>query len=164
MKQSKDYCKMWDSIFAYASNGHKIEEFDFTTMKQRTISLFPTPDELYQRYVIGRFGKLKQDPISEPFHRGEFTLRYYQEAAIKKILEAFLTTDARLKIFKKMLNDAIYKHWDEDIFYENCPPEDYDYEANGEVEPEDIDPIPERKKMYRKITESFKEGWERELT
>jgi hypothetical protein len=49
---------MWDSIFAYASNGHKIEEFDFTTIKQRTISsLFPTLDELYQRYIIGGFGK-----------------------------------------------------------------------------------------------------------
>jgi type I restriction enzyme R subunit len=83
MKQSKDYCKMWDSMFAYSSNGHKIEEFDFTTMRQQTISSFPTPDELYQRYITGRFGKLKLDPIGEPFHRGEFTLRYYQEAAIK---------------------------------------------------------------------------------
>lgn len=98
MKQSKDYCKMWDSIFVYASNGHKIEEFDFTTMKQRTISLFPTLDELYQRYVIGRFGKLKQDPISELFHRGEFTLRYYQEAAINKILEAFLSGQKKILI------------------------------------------------------------------
>jgi type I restriction enzyme, R subunit len=66
IKQAKNYCKMWDSMFAYSSNGHKIEEFDFTLMKQQTIDSFPTPDELYQRYVIGRFGKLQKDPISEP--------------------------------------------------------------------------------------------------
>lgn len=98
MKQAKDYCKMWNSMFAYASNGHKIEEFDFTTMKQQTIDTFPTPEEIYQRYIVGRFGKLRQDPLGEPFHSGRLTLRYYQDAAIKKILEAFLSGQKRILI------------------------------------------------------------------
>ena len=34
MKQAKDYCKMYGAMFAYSSNGHKIEEFDFNTNKQ----------------------------------------------------------------------------------------------------------------------------------
>ena len=46
MKQAKDYCKMWRSMFAYSSNGHKIEEFDFTTMKQNTLECFPTPGRI----------------------------------------------------------------------------------------------------------------------
>ncbi len=54
-------------------------------------------------------------------------------------LEAFMTTEARLKIFKKILNDAIEECWDEDIWEENRPPEKYDYEANKMEEPQDVD-------------------------
>jgi hypothetical protein len=61
--------------------------------------------------------------------------------------------------------------WDENIYNENYPPEEYDYEAQGEEEPEDIDPDNEfygdtdliiREKMIRIATEAFKEGWEEE--
>jgi type I site-specific restriction endonuclease len=43
-----------------------------------------------ERFIVGRFGKLQIDPLAQTFHRGEHALRYYQNAAIKKILEAFL--------------------------------------------------------------------------
>jgi hypothetical protein len=76
----------------------------------------------------------------------------------------------RLSIFKKILQDAIDAEWDEDIYYNNCPPEKYDYEAKGEEEPQNIDPdsVPDdskdglttREKMYKKITEAFYPGWE----
>ena len=76
----------------------------------------------------------------------------------------------RLRIFKKILQDAIDAEWDEDIYYNNCPPEKYDYEAKGEEEPQDIDPdsVPDdsedgltiREKMFKKITEAFYPGWE----
>lgn len=81
-----------------------------------------------------------------------------------------MTTEECLRDFKKILLDAIDKCWDEDIYNiynENCPPEEYDYEANGE-EPEDIDPdndpyedtgITVREKMIKMVTEAFKEGW-----
>jgi type I restriction enzyme, R subunit len=42
-KQAKDYCKMWNCMFAYSTNGHKIEEFDFNNMKQNTVDSFPSP-------------------------------------------------------------------------------------------------------------------------
>ena len=76
MPQAKDYCKMSNTMFAYSSNGHKIEEFDFTTNKQRTIDEFPTPDELFQRLVEGRFGKLEHDPLTQAYHKGRFSPRY----------------------------------------------------------------------------------------
>jgi len=46
-------------------------------------------------------------------------------------LEAFLTTDKKLKAFKKIVQDSIDKYWKEDIWVENCPPEQYDYKAAG---------------------------------
>ena len=81
-----------------------------------------------------------------------------------------MTTEGRLKDFKKILLDAIDDCWDEDIYNENCPPEEYDYGAHGEEEPEDIDPdefyddtdITIREKMIRTATDAFKEGWEEE--
>jgi type I restriction enzyme, R subunit len=98
IKQAKEYCKMWNSMFAYSSNGHKIEEFDFTTLKQRTIERFPSPHELYTRFIVGRFGKLQNDPLTQTFHRGKHALRYYQDAAIKKILEAFLIGQKKILV------------------------------------------------------------------
>lgn len=80
MEQAKDYCKMYESMFAYSSNGHKIEEFDFNTNKQRTVKSFPSPGELYKRYIEGRFGKLRNDPVSQQYYKGELSLRYYQDA------------------------------------------------------------------------------------
>ena len=56
-------------------------------------------------------------------------------------LEAFLTNDMRLRIFKKILQDAIDAQWDEDIYYYNCPFKEYDYKISGEEEPQDRDLI-----------------------
>lgn len=89
-------------------------------------------------------------------------------------LEAFMTTEQRLKDFKKIELDAIDECWDEDIYNGNCPDEEYDYEANGEEKPEDVDPdndpyvdengfvyqITIREKMVKMVTEAFKPGWE----
>jgi hypothetical protein len=51
-----------------------------------------------------------------------------------------MTTEERITDFKKILQDAIDECWDEDVFDESCPPEEYDYEKHGKEEPEDIDP------------------------
>ena len=45
---------------------------------------------------------------------------------------------------------------------ENCPDEEYDYDANEQEEPEDIDPDEARPKMIRIVTEAFKLGWEKD--
>ena len=35
--------------FAYATNGRKIEEYDFIAKQQKTLDEFPTPQELLRR-------------------------------------------------------------------------------------------------------------------
>lgn len=86
-------------------------------------------------------------------------------------LEAFLTTEKRLTQLKEILLQALKDGWNEDIYYDNCPPEEYDYEANGEEPPEEIDidnelygdtDITIREKMIQMATEAFKPGWENE--
>ena len=76
----------------------------------------------------------------------------------------------RLSSFKKILLDAIDAEWAEDVYYHNCSSKKYDYEAEDEEEPQDIDPdsVPDdskdgltiREKMYKRITEAFYPGWE----
>ncbi len=97
--QAKTYAKMLGVYFAFSTNGHEIEEFDFTTNKQRTINEFPTPEELYKRYLQYRFRSydVKIDPLNFPYYTvGGKTPRYYQEAAIKSVIEAILHGKKRI--------------------------------------------------------------------
>lgn len=54
-------------------------------------------------------------------------------------LEAFFTTVERLKIFKRILFDAMQECWNENVYKKYCPPKIYDYKSKGETEPKDID-------------------------
>jgi hypothetical protein len=45
--------------------------------------------------------------------------------------EAIITTQDRIEDFKQLVHDAVNEWWDEDIWEENCPDEDYDYEAHA---------------------------------
>lgn len=78
-------------LFAYSTDGHKIEEFDFIENIQRTIDRFPSPEELFLRYKSHVFKQdIKSDPLSYPYHSvlGGRSPRYYQEIAIKKIVRS----------------------------------------------------------------------------
>jgi len=122
MQQAKDYAAALGCPFAYSTNGHKIEEFDFTTKRQRTVQSFPTPDELYRRYLEFAFttreksagaeperiqegpvpydivGKEKLAALEYPYHvaAGGKKPRYYQEPAINRIVEAILEGRKRI--------------------------------------------------------------------
>jgi len=43
MQRAKGYAEVLDVLFAYSTNGHIIEEFDFIINQQRTIDRFPLP-------------------------------------------------------------------------------------------------------------------------
>ena len=80
-----------------------------------------------------------------------------------------MTTEQRLKDFKQVLLDAIDECYDENIYEKNCPDEEYDYEANEEDPPEDIDldeiydekeGLTLRQTMVKMATYGFPEGWD----
>jgi type I restriction enzyme R subunit len=52
LEQAKAYAKDLSIPFAFATNGHKIIEYDFFTLDSRDIVHFPTPDELWHRWMI----------------------------------------------------------------------------------------------------------------
>jgi len=90
MQQALQYAQMMELKFAYATNGKKIEEYNFITKQQRTIDRFPTPAELLSRLsghlklddekmkkLLHPFDRQSQDPAGKPMEP-----RYYQEIAV----------------------------------------------------------------------------------
>ncbi len=80
-----------------------------------------------------------KDPRFERFKKKypELIEKYGEKFGVQ--LEAMLTTTDRINEFKDILDDAIKAEWDEDVYLENCPEEEYNYEENEEEEPHDIE-------------------------
>jgi len=95
LEQAKLYasCKRFNVPFVYSSNGHLFVEYDFfsgLTSKPKPISEFPSPDELRARYEKGKGFSLsdsKAQALLVRYPGGEATRRYYQDAAIRAVLE-----------------------------------------------------------------------------
>ncbi len=95
LTQAKGYaeCRRLNVRFVFSSNGHQFVEFDYftgLTSTPKPISLFPTPEELRNRYEQGMGFKLTSQvarPLLQPYPGGEGTRRYYQDAAIRAVME-----------------------------------------------------------------------------
>nr|MDO8080349.1 DEAD/DEAH box helicase family protein [Candidatus Freyarchaeota archaeon] len=102
MQQAKEYSEILGVLFAYSTNGHQIEEFDYTTNTQKTIENFPTPEELFERYLKYSFKdqitEVETDPLTYPYYHlpgGKYPW-YFQEAAIKSVIEVLLKGQKRI--------------------------------------------------------------------
>jgi type I restriction enzyme R subunit len=102
IQQAKDYAEILGVLFAYSTNGHAIEEFDYTSNRQRTIERFPTPEELFERYLRHIFGErateVKSDLVTFPYYHlpgGKYPW-YFQDAAIRKVIDAILDGKKRI--------------------------------------------------------------------
>lgn len=94
--QAKLYALMLQTNFAYATNGDEIYEIDMHSGQECIISNFPSPVELWQR-TFGEPNLWRDKFYAEPFYFDEGKqLRYYQEIAINRVLEAI--ADGKKKI------------------------------------------------------------------
>lgn len=103
LQQAKDYAEQLKLLFAYSTNGHGIEEFDFTINTQRSIEKFPSPSELYARFLSFNktlSAKLDKNPLEYPIYYSPSgkNPRYYQLIAIQKTIEAILTGKKRILV------------------------------------------------------------------
>jgi type I restriction enzyme R subunit len=95
LDQAKGYaaCKRLNVPFVFSSNGHMFIEFDkYTglTSAPRPITSFPSPAELRARYEEKMGFSLETPaarPLLQPYAGGEGARRYYQDAAIRAVLE-----------------------------------------------------------------------------
>ncbi len=102
MAQAKEYAQKLNLLFAYGTNGHEIEEFNFLTNTQVVIKEFPSPQELKKRYtkaiLADAVAKNKAEKIlEEPYYYApSFSLRYYQETAVHNAITKITNGDKRL--------------------------------------------------------------------
>ena len=103
LEQAKAYaaCRRLNVAFAFASNGHQFVEFDRKTgitTAPRPLSEFPTPIAVRARYEQA-MGFSLESPAARPllarYPGGEATRRYYQDAAIRAVLEKLARGEKR---------------------------------------------------------------------
>ncbi|MBI5725228.1 MAG: DEAD/DEAH box helicase family protein [Planctomycetes bacterium] len=95
LDQAKGYaaCKRLNVRFVFSSNGHQFVEFDCfsgLTSAPRPMTDFPSPADLRARYEQGMGFNLESPaarPLLQPYSGGEGTRRYYQDAAIRAVME-----------------------------------------------------------------------------
>jgi type I restriction enzyme R subunit len=105
LQQAKEYAGLLDLPVALATNGHGAVEFDFHTGRERSLDVFPRPDELWERYRAwkGLPDEGVAEILREPFNRVLRNVdgsvkepRYYQRVAIHRAVAAILTGRKRL--------------------------------------------------------------------
>jgi type I restriction enzyme R subunit len=97
MQQAKDYARTLGLLFAYATNGHGIVEFDSSTGREREVDAFPAPAELWGRYRTAKgLPEALENKLLVGNHLADNVPRYYQQTAINRAVEAILTGQRRV--------------------------------------------------------------------
>ena len=99
LQQAIEYAQILGLHFAYATNGLRIIEHDFTTGVEREIDRYPTPAELFTRWREAE--NLTDDDLAAKLLQPSYAVpnkppRYYQEIAINRAVRAILQGDHRV--------------------------------------------------------------------
>jgi type I restriction enzyme R subunit len=91
LAQAKKYAEKLQTRFAYATNGLRIYQADMTTGQEDYVPAYPTPDELWNR-VFAEQNAWRDRFAAIPFEdkSGQWQPRYYQDIAIRRVLEAIV--------------------------------------------------------------------------
>jgi type I restriction enzyme R subunit len=95
--QAKKYAEKLQTRFAYSTNGGGIYQVDMTTGAEGYVPQYPTPDELWNR-VFAEQNVWRDRFAAIPFEDkgGYWQARYYQDIAIRRVLEAIAAGQDRI--------------------------------------------------------------------
>lgn len=94
--QAKQYADMLSIRFTYATNGNQIWEMDRKTMEEHFIAAYPSPEELWAR-TYGDIDEWRDKFNAQPYYdNGVKQPRYYQETAVRKVLEGIAKGEKRI--------------------------------------------------------------------
>lgn len=118
LEQAKRYAQDLGLAFAFATNGHRILEYDFFTHTTRELTEFPTPQELWRRWrenagleqpsagkvkeapvVYGATSERQSNPLLYPYCPEELCGKrpyYFQERAIREIILRIMRGQKRI--------------------------------------------------------------------
>ena len=95
--QAKEYAAKLQLRFTYASNGKGIYAIDMDSGEEGEAEAFPTPQELWQRtFAEENAWRDRFASIPYPDKGGSWQIRFYQEIAVKRVLEAIAAGHNRI--------------------------------------------------------------------
>jgi type I restriction enzyme, R subunit len=97
LAQAKNYAEKLQVRFAYATNGQGIYAVDMMEGTEGEIPRYPTPDELWN-LTFPEDNAWRDRFAAIPFENrgGYFQLRYYQDIAVQRVLEAIADNQQRI--------------------------------------------------------------------
>jgi len=95
--QAKCYARKLAIRFTYATNGQRIYAIDMLTGAEGDLLSFPTPEELWN-LTFAEHNEWRERFAAIPFEDkgGTWGARYYQDIAIKRVLEAIAAQQSRI--------------------------------------------------------------------
>lgn len=94
--QAKEYADMLSIRFTYATNGNQIWEIDRQTLEEHFVEAYPSPEELWKR-TYGDVDEWRDKFNAQPYYdNGVKQPRYYQETAVRKVLEGIAKGEKRI--------------------------------------------------------------------
>jgi len=98
VQQAREYAEMLGLKFAYATNGHRIIEIDYTTGTERDVDRYASPEELWLRLTASlHVPQPETAHLLEPFNLVSGKVpRYYQRIAIQRVIESVLLGQKRI--------------------------------------------------------------------
>ena len=95
--QAKEYAAKLQLRFTYASNGKGIYAIDMDSGEEGEAEAFPTPQDLWQRtFAEENAWRDRFASIPYPDKGGSWQIRFYQEIAVKRVLEAIAAGHNRI--------------------------------------------------------------------
>ena len=89
--QAKAYAAKLDVRFTYAANGQSIYGVDMATGREGDVPAFPGPEELWARtFATANAWRDRFASIPFPDKSGTWEIRFYQELAVNRVLDAFI--------------------------------------------------------------------------
>ncbi|MEO8514438.1 MAG: DEAD/DEAH box helicase family protein [Ignavibacteria bacterium] len=97
VQQAKDYAEKLKLHFAYSTNGKEIYQINCVTGKEEIISKYPTPDELWNE-IYSDVNEWREKFSAIPYEDigGSKNVRYYQEIAVNKTMNAIAENKDRI--------------------------------------------------------------------
>ena len=95
--QAKDYATKLQLRFTYASNGRSVYAIDMATGEEGEAERFPTPQELWE-WLFAEENALRNRFAAIPYadKGGSWQIRFYQDIAVMRALEAVATGRNRI--------------------------------------------------------------------
>ena len=95
--QAKNYADKLAIRFTYATNGQGVYGIDMETGREGEVSQYPSPDELWNRtFAEQKAWRNRFAAVPFPDKSGSWTIRFYQEIAVERVLERIANDEDRI--------------------------------------------------------------------